>query len=253
MQTGRYDDDYVRALFDRMGRTYDLVNVISSFGFSAMWRRLCVRNASINRGDRVCDLMSGSGECWRYILSAGAQLVSIDFSPVMVARQFDRRTKRRCSVDVRLENALSSSLPDESIDCVVAAFGLKTLDREGVRRLACEIRRILRPGGRFSFIEISDARDWILGSAYRWYIRSLIPVVGKVLLGDIECYRMLNTYTVAFGDCSRVAPIFSESGLRVNVRRHFYGCASSIVGAKDAEAQPGATDNLDGEIGRAHV
>lgn len=37
-----YRDEYVRALFDRMGPTYDVVNWISSFGFSSMWRRLCV-------------------------------------------------------------------------------------------------------------------------------------------------------------------------------------------------------------------
>ena len=42
-----YEDRYVQALFDRMGRTYGVMNVVSSFGFSELWRRHCVRNAGV--------------------------------------------------------------------------------------------------------------------------------------------------------------------------------------------------------------
>ena len=38
-----YDDAEVQDLSDRMGPTYDIVNLISSFGLSEFWRRQCVR------------------------------------------------------------------------------------------------------------------------------------------------------------------------------------------------------------------
>jgi len=38
-----HDDADLQALFDRMGPTYGLMNVLSSFGFSELWRRACVR------------------------------------------------------------------------------------------------------------------------------------------------------------------------------------------------------------------
>ena len=232
MEENQYEDTYVQALFDRMGRTYDTVNLISSFGFSALWRRRCVQDATVRTGDRVCDLMAGSGECWPYLFRAGAQVVSIDFSPVMFNRQVERKAKVASPVDVLLENALSTSLPEASVDCVIAAFGLKTLRREAISRLAVEIRRILRPDGRFSLIEISEARNWSFGSIYRWYVRAVIPIIGKVCLGDIECYRMLGSYTKAFGSCEEVAPLFSQAGLDVSVREHFFGCATSLVGRR---------------------
>lgn len=226
----KYDDAYVQALFDRMGPTYDLVNFVSSFGFSEWWRRQCVSSANISSGDRVCDMMSGSGECWRYVLERGASVVSVDFSQVMTARQTRRNATGK--VDVRCENAVRTSVESNSIDCVISAFGLKTLGPEALLGFAREIRRILKPGGRLALIEISSAEGWWLGPLYRFYLRRVIPIIGKLCLGDIECYRMLGIYTEEFGSCDRLVAVFAEEGLMVTVQLHFNGCATSIIGSK---------------------
>ena len=229
-----HEDHYVKALFDRMSPTYGLMNLLSSFGFSELWRRQCVGNAGVRSGSRVCDMMSGSGECWRYVLQRGGSLVSVDFSPVMSERQRARNQKCGMGVGVRCENALETSLDDESIDCVVSAFGLKTLSRDGLARFALEVRRILKPGGCFSLLEISTAEKWFLSPLYRWYMSAIIPLIGKLCLADIDCYRILGVYTASFGSCHRVAPIFAAAGLQVSVRHHFFGCATSLVGTKPA-------------------
>lgn len=239
MNTPQYDDHYVAALFDRMGPTYDFVNRVSSLGFCELWRYQCVQLAEIRPGAVVCDMMAGSGECWPYLRRRGvARIVSIDFSPFMAARQRRRAASARLSVEVRLENATKTQLPDASIDNLVGAFALKTLDPIALRDFAREIRRILKPGGSFSLLEISSARDWRLGWLYRWYVSKLIPQIGRLLLGDIECYRMLGVYTQAFGSCERVAPLFSAAGLSVSVRPHFFGCASTLVGKRPAADKP---------------
>lgn len=232
MTEDAYRDEYVRALFDRMGPTYDVVNWVSSFGFSSMWRRLCVSLGNVKPGDVVCDMMAGAGECWPHLPSGWASLVAIDFSPEMVARQKHRLAGLTGPVHSICENALATSLPDASVDCVISAFGLKTLSAEALSRFAREISRILKPGGRFALIEISRADGWALGPLYRWYLGCVIPWVGKLCLGDIECYRMLGEYTDAFGSCVHVAPVMRSAGLHVEVKEHFYGCASSLTGMK---------------------
>lgn len=227
-----YDDAYVQELFDRMGSTYDAVNLISSFGFSQLWRKQCVSLAGIKRGDVVCDLMAGGGECWASIQGFGASIISIDFSRVMTERQIARKENRPGAIDVRCENALSTSIADSSIDAVVCAFGLKTLPLERVSQLADEIHRILKPGGRFSFLEISTAESWWLGPMFRWYMRRAIPLIGKLCLGDIECYRMLWRYTQAFGSCAPLVGKFQRAGMSARLAVHFNGCATSISGTK---------------------
>src|SRR5690349_10838767 len=110
-----FSDEYVTSLFDRMGPTYDLVNRVSSFGFCELWRYQCVRHLAIREGSVVCDMMSGSGECWPYVLSRKpARLESIDFSRVMIDRQKQRLSKQPGSVMIRYENATKTSLPDAS-------------------------------------------------------------------------------------------------------------------------------------------
>ena len=232
MDDAAYRDEYVQALFDRMGPTYDIVNVLSSFGFCTLWRRQCVRNAGIGPGDRVCDMMAGSGECWDHVPKDCSSLVSIDFSPEMIARQKKRNGRSHRRVKILGENALRTSLQDSSVDCVFSAFGLKTLSPESLRQFASEIYRILKPGGRFSLLEISTAEGWVLGPVFRWYVGSVIPWIGRFCLGDSECYRMLGLYTAAFGSCHGVAPAVAEAGLHVSVRSHFHGCASSLIGTK---------------------
>lgn len=227
-----HEDAYVRALFDRMSPSYGLMNLASSFGFSEIWRRQCVRNAGVAAGSRVCDMMSGSGECWRYVLTRGGSLVSVDFSRVMSERQRTRNQKCGMAVDVRCENALETSLDDGSVDCVISAFGLKTLSRDGLARFAMEIQRILKPGGRFSLLEISTGEGWFFSPLYRWYLRAVVPLIGKLCLGDIKCYRMLGVYTDNFVSCERVLALFAGAGLDVSIQRHFYGCATSLVGRK---------------------
>jgi demethylmenaquinone methyltransferase/2-methoxy-6-polyprenyl-1,4-benzoquinol methylase len=229
-----YDDVYVRTLFDKMGRTYEAMNLISSFGFSSLWRRQCVTLAQIEADQRVCDLMAGGGECWGPVLDRHASVISIDFSTVMVARQDARRKKLGVGVDVRCENATATSLDSQSVDAVICAFGLKTLSSEATEALAREVCRILKPGGHFSFLEISTARGWWLGPVYRWYVSAVIPVIGKMCLGDIECYRMLGRYTSAFDSCERIVGLFDKAGLSTKLGSHFHGCATSISGTKPA-------------------
>jgi demethylmenaquinone methyltransferase/2-methoxy-6-polyprenyl-1,4-benzoquinol methylase len=107
MATPQYDDIFVKGLFDRMGRTYDLVNLVSSLGFSEFWRWQCVANLPISAGAEVCDMMAGTGECWGYIRRrGGAAITGIDFSQAMAARQKRRRAGHGVRIDVRCENAL---------------------------------------------------------------------------------------------------------------------------------------------------
>lgn len=233
MAAPQYDDAYVAGIFDRMGPTYDLVNRLSSFGFCELWRYQCVRHAQIPPDAVVCDMMAGSGECWPYLRwRRVAKIIAVDFSPVMVHRQRQRCVGSRRPIEIREENATKTALPPASVDCVVGAFGLKTLSGESLEAFAREIQRILKPGGRFSLLEISRAEGWLLGALYRWYISVVIPQLGRLLLGDIECYRQLGVYTQAFGSCERLLPVFTQAGLQVEVRRHFFGCATALRGSK---------------------
>ncbi len=229
-----YAPEFVEHLFERMSATYDRVNRITSFGFSTRWRRQCVQALNLKPGMKVVDFMTGMGEAWPYILSdisSSGHLIAIDFCPAMTRMAEKRRAQwPGFAIDLRTEDALHCSLPDQCADAAVATFALKTFLKPQMEQFAAEIRRVLRPGGVFSLIEVSLPANPLLGAPYMFYLKNIIPRLGKAFLGYPESYRMLGVYTEAFKNCRLVMDCFERAGLEVQYVDYFGGCASGLLG-----------------------
>jgi ubiquinone/menaquinone biosynthesis methyltransferase len=231
-----YDPDCVEQLFDEMAGTYEAVNYLSSFGFSRRWRHQCVGQAELGSGMVVADFMCGMGECWPAVVRRVPEpghIIAIDFSGGML-RQAARRRERmdRVQVSLRKENALSCSVPAASVDAVFCGFGIKTLSASQQTAFAAEIARVLRPGGTFSVVEVSKPAGWFLCSLFMLYLKYVIPVLGRLMLGNPENYRMLGVYTERFGDCQEFRTTLEAAGLRTRYHRYFFGCATGVSGWK---------------------
>jgi len=228
----RYDPESIRKLFDDLASTYGHVNLVSSFGFTARWRHQAVAGLPLASADCVVDLMSGMGELWRSLataLPASAQVVGVDISPEMA-----RRARRQWyfPVKVRVADVLAWEPKPGFADIVVSSFGLKTFDLEQQRRLACTVARLLKPGGSYSFVEVSVPPFLPLRAVYMFYLKWLIPLIGRVLLGNPDSYRMLGVYTQAFDNAAHFAGCLREAGLQVVLVSYFFGCATGVRGIK---------------------
>lgn len=231
-----YDPKFVRSLFDEMATTYGLVNLLSSFGFTIWWRRKCAREISVKQDAVIADLMTGMGELCVEIskdLSQNGELIAIDISPVMCRRAAQHKFDHRYRVIET--DALASSLGASSVDHVYSSFGLKTFNDQQLAMLGQEVARILRPGGSFAFLEISVPPNRLLQLPYMFYLTRIVPMLGRLLLGNPENYRLLGVYTAAFGNCKMAGKLFEACGLTVEYKPYFFGCASSIVGAKPTQ------------------
>ena len=65
-----------------------------------------------------------------------------------------------------------------------------------------------------------------------FYLENIIPMIGRLFMGNPENYRMLNVYTEAFENCQSTATAFRAAGLETSVRIFFFGCATGLVGRK---------------------
>ena len=229
-----YNSSFVKNLFDEMSKTYGTVNVISSFGFCKIWRKKCVNQVAIESGMTVCDLMTGMGECWESIdkkVNRETRLLALDFSEAM-CRQAKKNSAflKHGKVEIFEEDVLNNSIPSASADCVISSFGLKTFSDEQKQRLAIEIKRILKPNGSFSLLEISVPPNKILRLPYMFYLKRVIPAIGKLFMGNPENYRMLGIYTEQFGNCRKMSEFLQNAGLEVEYKSFFFGCASGLRG-----------------------
>jgi ubiquinone/menaquinone biosynthesis C-methylase UbiE len=235
-----YNPASIRALFNEMARTYGAVNLISSLGFAVRWRHQCIgRLPPAAPLRRVADLMSGMGELWRSIshrIGADTQVVAVDISEEMARR--GPRTPP-CVVSVRVEDALLFRDQAGSFDAVVSSFGLKTLNPQQQDQLAAQVARLLRPGGVFSFVEISIPPNRYLRALYMFYVKRTIPLLGRILLGNPANYRLLGVYTEAFRDCGEFVGSLQRAGLEATFTRYFFGCATGVFGRKPSNRASG--------------
>lgn len=231
-----YDPLYIKQLFNEMSATYGVVNLVSSFGFAWLWRRQCVRLAALKPAARVGDFMSGQGEAWPQVLAAigsGGQVFAFDISSRMVELSLQTKAYTRYgNVHPSNQNALVSSLAASSLDTVISTFGLKTFSEAQLHTLAAEIARVLRPGGTFALVEISVPASLLLQLPYMFYLEHCIPLIGRLMLGNPENYRMLAQYTRLFKNTRRAQAIFRLAGLETSYSEFFFGCASAIYGTK---------------------
>ena len=231
-----YEPKFVELLFDKMSSSYSKMNYITSFGFSEKWRRQCVEEIDIEKGKTVVDLMTGMGECWKHILKKSdknSKLIGLDFSTEMINRAEENKGKfEKSEIEILKENVFENSIANETADFVISGFGLKTFNDEQLRKLANEIDRILKPNGKFSLIDVSVPNSKFLKPFYMFYLKNIIPLLGKLFLGSPETYRMLGVYTEEFGNSKNVHRIFNKLEFEVEYVEYFYGCASGIKGQK---------------------
>ncbi len=234
-----YNEQFVEGLFNSMSKTYGRVNYLSSFGFTERWRRQCVQAI---KWDEVIqngfDLMSGKGETWNLINKACTQdhtLTGVDISLEMIKSANQKlHWYPRLKIGTKQANVLQNDLESESADYIISSFGLKTFSPTQLEQLAKEVSRILKPHGQFSFIEVAEPKLLLLKIPFMFYLKYLIPIIGKLFMGNSMDYKMLGIYCQKFKDCSIFKAFLEREGLEVQQKRYFFGCASGVVGRKKA-------------------
>jgi SAM-dependent methyltransferase len=100
--------------------------------------------------DRVVELGSGVGANLPY-LRPGTTLVAVEPNPAMHPRLESEAHRHGVRLELHDVPAEELALPDESVDLVLSSLVLCTVADPS--RVLAQVRRVLRPGGRFVFVE----------------------------------------------------------------------------------------------------
>ncbi len=214
----------VFAMFDSLAGAYDLLNRIISLNSDVYWRRHLARMC-IRRGDeRVLDVCCGTGdlviECARELDKRG-MVCGLDFSPAMLAVMRKKLAVRRFRPGVISKEGSAQCLPfgDNSFDVVVSAFGVRNISDPGAG--LAEMARVLRPGGVVGILEF--VRTDLATRAARFYLRRIIPLVGRMILRTRDNpYQYLADSVEGFLSAEELKNKLCAAGLKnVKYKRHW--------------------------------
>lgn len=128
-------------------------------------------------GTRVLDLGAGAGALTGAALARGCRVTAVDGAPAMVAKL----TARHPGVPAQVMDVRELDFPDGSFDLVCAGFVIHLLDDPAAA--AAEVRRVLVPGGVFSFscpCGAEDSRWDFYGDLQREFQSYLPPGAGRL-------------------------------------------------------------------------
>jgi demethylmenaquinone methyltransferase/2-methoxy-6-polyprenyl-1,4-benzoquinol methylase len=208
----------VREMFTRIAPRYDLLNHLLSAQMDRVWRARAAHQLkpALERPDAVgLDLCCGTGDL-AFSLSrhAKARVIGADFSHTMLVRA--QKKAAEVNRSARLEffeaDALRLPLADGSLDLVTTAFGFRNLANyeAGLR----EIFRVLKPGGSVGILEFVEPAPGVLGDAYRFYTRKVLPKIGGWISGDQDAYAYLPKSVARFFRPEELSALMLSVGYR---------------------------------------
>jgi ubiquinone/menaquinone biosynthesis methyltransferase len=176
----------VRAMFDRVAPTYDLLNRVMTLRVDQRWRRRLVREIDLRDGEWLLDLCAGTMDVAAQAKrrAPGARIVGADFSFPMLTRGVTKT-----GLPASVADALRLPFFSASFDAATVVFGMRNLD--SYQRGLEELGRVLRPGGRLGVLEFFRADSAGSQLVHNLYNRLALPVLGRVLSADASAYRYL--------------------------------------------------------------
>jgi phosphatidylethanolamine/phosphatidyl-N-methylethanolamine N-methyltransferase len=156
------ENDFVERVYEKLASVYDLV-----FGPTLHPGRLeAIRQMDIRPRDSVLEVGVGTGINLSLYPST-CQVTGIDLSTSMLEKAHERivdKGLRNCQVTAM--DAAAMSFPDESFDIVYAPYLISVVPDPV--KVAREMRRVCRPGGRIIFLNHFLSPNAVLSRLERW-------------------------------------------------------------------------------------
>lgn len=169
-------------MFDSLVPEYDQFNRLGSLGMDVGWRKELAD--LFKNKHRLLDVGTGTGDLAKELLKRNVATVEgVDFSPNMIeAAKKKMAQESRASFSV----ARADELPFEprSFDGITSAFLIRNLHHgEVMAQSMREFFRVLKPGSQMVHLELSRPHNSFLSWGHKAYLRTFLPIIGRVSFG----------------------------------------------------------------------
>jgi demethylmenaquinone methyltransferase / 2-methoxy-6-polyprenyl-1,4-benzoquinol methylase len=204
----------IAAMFDAIAARYDFLNHVLSAGLDRRWRTRAVRALDLPASPRVVDLCTGTADLAIATASAAprARVVGIDFAGAMLRRGLEKVRQKGLTRAIALVRGDAVAIPVGGgwAHAATIAFGIRNVAEP--ERALRELARVLAPGGRLAILEFGDPVIPGIRGLYRWYFRTVLPRLGRLVSRHQSAYSYLPASVSAFPPPAEFASVIARNG-----------------------------------------
>jgi demethylmenaquinone methyltransferase/2-methoxy-6-polyprenyl-1,4-benzoquinol methylase len=225
---------YVRAVFDQIAPSYDLLNHLLSLNIDRGWRRQAIAELNWQRNPTATylDLCSGTMDVAATLARTegfSGRVIAADFSEAMLRAGAGKAPPR--TVAPVVSDALGLPVADGSMAGAIVAFGARNL--AVLDAGLAEARRVVTGGGRLVVLELSTPRSPVARAAYHAYFHHVLPFIGGAISGHRTAYGYLPRSVAHFPSGDELAARMKRAGFSsVRWRSLTLGIAAIHVGTR---------------------
>ncbi|MFW2421836.1 MAG: bifunctional demethylmenaquinone methyltransferase/2-methoxy-6-polyprenyl-1,4-benzoquinol methylase UbiE [Porticoccaceae bacterium] len=184
----------VADVFHSVAAKYDLMNDLMSAGIHRLWKRVTIELAGVRQGQTIVDIAGGTGDLtakFSRLVGPDGTVILADINASMLNVGRDKLTDSGLIGNIHYLQADAQylPLPDESVDLITIAFGLRNVTDKSLA--LASMQRALKPGGKLLVLEFSKPTNPLLAKVYDGYSFSILPKLGQLFAGDADSYQYL--------------------------------------------------------------
>jgi demethylmenaquinone methyltransferase/2-methoxy-6-polyprenyl-1,4-benzoquinol methylase len=165
--------------------------------------------------ERLLDLCTGTADvalAATRAQPAARRVIGVDFAAAMLRVGAAKVRKAKLRDRVRLVRGDATRIPlgNATVDAVTVAFGIRNV--QDMPAACGEIRRVLVANGRLAILEFAVPATRGMSTMYLWYVRRVLPAIGRAISRHNAAYAYLPASIDAFSSPEEFVKILRHTG-----------------------------------------
>lgn len=232
------DPETIQKMFGSIAKKYDSANQLLSLNMHRRWNSRLIKEVMAKESPTTyLDLCSGTGEiAFSYLSHAKApcQTFMVDFCEEML-----QCAKEKASANINLNkhdihyiqaDVQKLPLPNTHVACATMAYGIRNVQNPD--KCIQEVFRVLKPGGRFGILELTEPTNPIMRFGHKIYLQTMLPVLGNLVASNRQAYQYLSESIHSFIKPAKLEEILKNIGFREVTQKPLMGGIATILISK---------------------